>query len=62
MPQSELGLFADQPPKQIEIRQLEGSPQGVYYAEAGYLIVDWNGHLYVKQSPKASNTGWAMVV
>jgi hypothetical protein len=47
---------------QTELRQANASPQGVIYANYGYLLTDINGHLWIKQSPVTSNTGWVMIV
>lgn len=50
------------PISQSHISWIEGSPEGVYKAPPGYIIVDRKyGAVYFKSTPDAFTTGWIQI-
>lgn len=46
----------------MPVRLISGSPEGVFYAPIGTIVVDGlTGDIYSKHTPVTSNTGWGQL-
>ena len=56
-------VLQGQPPIQTAFPKWYGNPEGVYFAPAGYVLMDYDtGDMFRKTTPQELNTGWVITL